>query len=195
MAFRAASDRPQRAGGELIALPKRIPCCALGRVSGLFGWERVGIVTRPDRQSYEEFVRLAEPRLVRALVPVLGVDDAADAAAEAVAYAWEHWERINAMENPIGFVYRVAQSRSRKRREGLLPDPGAVGLPDIEPGLVPALRKLPETQRTAVWLIHACDWSYAEAADAMGVSVTAVGTHVSRALTRLRQDLEVKGHA
>ena len=29
----------------------------------------------------------------------------------------------------------------------------------------------------------------------MGVSVTAVGTHVSRALTRLRQDLEVKGHA
>lgn len=154
----------------------------------------VKIVSKPDRQSYEDFARLAGPRLVRALVPVLGIEDAADAASEALAYAWQHWERFSTMENPIGYAYRVGQSRSRRRREALLPEPGVVGLPEIEPNLVPALKNLPRTQRTAVWLVHACDWTYAEAAEAMGVSVSAVGTHVARALSRLRQDLEVSGN-
>jgi DNA-directed RNA polymerase specialized sigma24 family protein len=93
------------------------------------------------------------------------------------------------MENPAGYLYRVGQSRTKARKEGVLPSPAAVGLPDIEPALVPALLAPPETQRTAVWLVHACGWSYAECAAAMEVSVSAVGTHVSRALAALRAAL------
>ena len=47
-----------------------------------------------------------EPRLRRALVALCGVEAARDATAEALAYAWQHWDRIAAMRNPAGYVYR-----------------------------------------------------------------------------------------
>jgi RNA polymerase sigma-70 factor (ECF subfamily) len=133
--------------------------------------------------------------LVRAFVASRGVDGAADAAAEALAYAVEHWERVREMENPAGYLYRVGQSRTRVRPQLRLPVPESIGLPEIEPGLIPALMQLPETQRTAVWLVHACDWRYAEVAEAMETSVSMVGNHVSRALEALRRALEVDAHA
>jgi DNA-directed RNA polymerase specialized sigma24 family protein len=149
--------------------------------------------------DFEEFAERVRPRLQRAFVSSRGVDGAADAAAEALAYAWEHWERLAAMENPVGYLFRVGQSRTRRwsRRAAtpLLPAPVDVGVPDVEPELVLALRGLVETQRTAVWLVHACGWSYRETAEAMGVSVSAVGTHVTRALERLRSRLEVRSDA
>jgi DNA-directed RNA polymerase specialized sigma24 family protein len=166
----------------------------MGPVSG-------STVTDADRRAaYESFARAAEPRLRRALAGCRGIDGAPDAVAEALAYAWEHWDRVSAMENPLGYLYRVGQSRTRGSRgrdltaRGLaLPPPSEVGVPEIEPALVPALLELPETQRTAVWLVHACSWSYAECAEAMDVSVSAVGTHVSRALGALRIRLGALG--
>lgn len=143
------------------------------------------------RRAFEAFARDAEPRLRRALAGVRGIDGAPDAVAEALTYAWEHWPRVAAMGNPLGYLFRVGQSRSRARRQGLLPAPAELGVPDVEPGLIDALRALPERQRTAVWLVHACGWTYAECGEAMGVSASAVGTHVSRALARLRVELEV----
>ena len=37
-----------------------------------------------------------------------------------------------------GYLYRVGQSRTRTRKVAALPAPEAVGLPDIEPALIPA---------------------------------------------------------
>ncbi|MEJ7582803.1 MAG: sigma factor-like helix-turn-helix DNA-binding protein [Acidimicrobiales bacterium] len=148
-----------------------------------------------DEDDFEDFVAEATPRLKRAFVASRGVLSAGDATAEALGYAWEHWDRVRAMDNPVGYLYRVGQSRTRARRVGMLPQPSALGLPDVEPGLVPALLDLPLTQRTAVWLVHGCGWSYREVAEAMDVSVSAVGTHVTRALERLRAQLEVDARA
>jgi RNA polymerase sigma-70 factor (ECF subfamily) len=145
--------------------------------------------------DFDSFAEEVQGRLRRAFVATRGIDGAADAAAEALAYAWEHWGRVKAMENPVGYLYRVGQSRTRARRAVVLPAPEDIGAPDVEPDLVPALRDLPDTQRTAVWLVHACGWPYRDAAEAMGVSVSAVGTHVSRALERLRARLEVRSDA
>jgi DNA-directed RNA polymerase specialized sigma24 family protein len=141
--------------------------------------------------DFDAFAEAAQPRLRRAFVSCRGIEGAGDAAAEALAFAWEHWGRVKSMENPLGYLYRVGQSRTRPRRPLALPPPDEIAAPDVEPGLIPALLGLPETQRTAVWLVHACGWPYREVAEAMGVSVTAVGTHVSRALERLRAVLEV----
>jgi DNA-directed RNA polymerase specialized sigma24 family protein len=141
--------------------------------------------------DFEEFARQAGPRLARALVASRGVHGAADAASEALAYAFEHWPDVRSMENPMGYLFRVGQTRTRPRRQPGLPAPDEVGLPDIEPRLVPALLALPETQRAAVWLVHACDWSYAEVAAALDTSTSMVGNHVSRGLSRLRNELEV----
>jgi RNA polymerase sigma-70 factor (ECF subfamily) len=143
------------------------------------------------RESFEEFVVAVEPRLRRALVGHLAPSSVPDAVAEALAYAWEHWDRMKQLENATGYLFRVAQSRSRQRRTGLLPGPDPSRLPNVEPGLGPALRSLPEQQRSVVWLVHACGWTYAETAEALGISASAVGTHVGRAMNRLRTSLGV----
>jgi RNA polymerase sigma-70 factor (ECF subfamily) len=142
-----------------------------------------------DVDGFEDFVREVEPRLRRAFVPTHGLDGAQDATSEAVAWAWEHWSKVETMENPAGYLYRVGQSRTRSKRQGHLPEPEQVGVADLEPELVPALSALPRRQRTAVWLVHACGWTYAETAAAMKVSRSAVGTHVARGLDRLRKEL------
>jgi DNA-directed RNA polymerase specialized sigma24 family protein len=143
-----------------------------------------------DPSEFEEFVRDATPRLLRAFVSSRG-EEAGDAVAEALAYAWEHWDEVNAMSNPMGYLFRVGQSRTRRRRRPRLPAPEQVGVPDVEPALIPALLRLPVTQRTAVWLVHACQWRYAEVAEAMGTTTSTVGNHVRRGLERLRTALEV----
>ena len=145
--------------------------------------------------GFDEFVVDVRPRLTRAFVPCVGTADAADAAAEALAYAFEHWETLQTMENPAGYLYRVGRSRVRARKVPHLPAPASLGVPDLEPGLIPALLALPESQRTAVWLVHACQWRYSEVAEAMGTSVTMVGNHIARGLESLRRRLGVDVHA
>jgi DNA-directed RNA polymerase specialized sigma24 family protein len=145
--------------------------------------------------EFDRFVVDVRPRLVRALAGCVGVVDAADAASEAIAYAFEHWPRLREMENPDGYLYRVGRSRIRRPKTPALPPPESIGLPDIEPGLIRALLALPEKQRTAVWLVHACEWRYAEVAEALGTSVSMVGNHVTRGLESLRRQLGVPTHA
>jgi DNA-directed RNA polymerase specialized sigma24 family protein len=146
-------------------------------------------------EEFETFIREVRPRLLRAFVGSRGRNGAPDATAEALAYAWEHWSRVREMDNPAGYLYRVGLSRTRLRRRPVLPPPDRLGLPDVEPGLIPALLELPETQRTAVWLVHACQWRYAEVAAAMDTSASMVGNHLRRGMERLRARLEVGTHA
>lgn len=149
------------------------------------------MVRASDPERVEQFALRVRPRLVRALVGSCGVDRAADAASESMVYAFEHWERVRTLENPEGYLYRVAQSRTRERRRPSLPSPADVDLPDIEPALITVLLRLPLTQRTAVWLVHACGWTYRETAEAMGTSTSMVGNHLSRGLAALRRELGV----
>lgn len=131
----------------------------------------------------------ARPRLVRALYAVRGHDGAPDAADEAIAWGWEHGEKLLAMENPVGYLYRVALTRSAPRKRPTLPPVEPSRLPEVEPGLVPALLDLPERQRCAVWLVHACEWTPAEVAEALGIARTTVGNHVARGMSALRLSL------
>lgn len=140
---------------------------------------------------FTAFVDAVEPRLRRALAGAVGIDRAHDAVAAALAWAWEHWDDAEAMDNPAGYLYRVGRSsvRIRPRRRVVFEVPREVRMPDVEPGLVAALKTLSEQQRNAVWLVHGCDWTYAEAADALEVSASALGTHLSRGLAKLRTEL------
>ena len=144
-----------------------------------------------DDDEFEGLVRRIEPDLRRALAGHLPRDAIADALAEAFAYAWQHRERIMKMENPTGYLYRVAQSRSRSRRQGFLPWDTDTRVPDVEPGLFGALRELSPSQLRAVWLVHGCGWTYGETAVALHVSASTVGSHISRALDHLRDRLGV----
>ena len=96
------------------------------------------------RESFTEFVRCVEMRLQSGLIARYGRELGREAAAEAQAWAWEHWERVETMENPTGYLYRVATSRVRRlRRSGpFLPEVRSDRWPWVEPGLTGALRRV-----------------------------------------------------
>ncbi|MCP3938047.1 MAG: hypothetical protein GY708_22090 [Actinomycetia bacterium] len=144
-------------------------------------------------EGFEEFVRSVERRLEHALVAAFGVDIGLDAAAEALSYGWQHWDRISAMENPAGYLYRVGHNHASKavRRPTRLPRPEQSEMPWIEPALPDALDNLPEKQRVAVLLVHTFGYSLAEAADVLGVAKGTLQTHVARGLANLRKTLGV----
>ena len=146
--------------------------------------------------SFEIFAGDVGPRLRAGLVAAYGTEVGLEAAADALAYAWEHRDRIMAMESPAAYLFRVGQTSARRsrRRQGHLPVPAAVDLPDFEPRLIPALEALSESQRTAVLLVHAFGWRQSEAADLMGISASSVRTHLARALSKLQDALEVEPH-
>jgi DNA-directed RNA polymerase specialized sigma24 family protein len=145
--------------------------------------------------GFDEFVRVARPELLRALAVRYGTDRAADATAAALAYAWEHWDEVRLLDNPRGYLFRVAQSSTRQPKVAHLPAPADLGLPDVEPALIPSLLALPDAQRTAVWLVHGCHWTHREAAEAMGVTPSTVATHVHRGVSALRARLDPGGGA
>jgi RNA polymerase sigma factor (sigma-70 family) len=153
--------------------------------------------------AFGEFVAAVEPRLRRALVAAYGAEAGRDAAADALAWAWQHWDRVHRMENPAGYLWRVGQTsvrRSSRRRVREVVD-GRVfeleliedGRADrmIEPTLRDALTALSPQQRAAVVLVHGHGYSLSEAGDALGCSVSTVRNHVARALRRLHAALEV----
>lgn len=140
--------------------------------------------------EFDEFAEEATRRLRRAIPPAVGVDTAADCVAEALAWAWEHRSELDDLRNPHGYLYRIAVNAGRSRRRELqLPPVDPATMPEIEPGLVPALMALSLMQRQVVWLVHACEWTYGETAEALDISASAVGTHLTRAMTRLRTAL------
>jgi predicted RNA polymerase sigma factor len=80
----------------------------------------VAISTGTRSETFEAFFREAEPRLRRALIAAAGAEVGREAAAEALAYGWEHWDRVGAMENPAGYLYRVGRSKARRWRKAPL---------------------------------------------------------------------------
>src|SRR3954462_4239608 len=136
--------------------------------------------------EFEEFV--ADPRisLARAFTAAYGPERGQDALAEAMAYAWAHFDELQAMDNPVGYLYRVGQTRTRTQAGAVFPPPADRGLRDVEPALAGALTALTEHQRVCVVLVHAYEWTYQEVADLLGVSRSTVQNHLERGLARLR---------
>jgi RNA polymerase sigma factor (sigma-70 family) len=144
-------------------------------------------------ERFVQFVNDVEPRLRHALVALYGPEETRDAVADALTYAWHHWNRVEAMANPAGYLYRVAQSRARRPRTPrvVLPAIDPATMPEVEPRLPEAMNQLSERQRVAVLLVHGYGWSHTEAAAFLGVSVSTVRNHLARGLARLRSILEV----
>ncbi len=143
----------------------------------------------PFAEDFTAFVNEQEGKLRRALVAAYGGERGREATAEALAYAWEHWERVSQMDNAPGYLFRVGQSRTRWRRSAPTFSPMASEPPSFEPGLIAALRSLSVRQRTAVVLVHGFGWTLKEVAELTGTSVTTVQNHLERGLSHLRRAL------
>jgi DNA-directed RNA polymerase specialized sigma24 family protein len=149
----------------------------------------------PDRtrlDGFVEFVETNESKLRHALTAALGFEAGKEAAAEALAYGWEHWVRVRAMVNPVGYLYTVG--RSKARRLHLLARPVFPPIPEdrepwFEPGLPDALGGLSEKERTVVILLHGYGWHMTEVAETLGVSKSTVQTYDERGMRKLRHKL------
>lgn len=141
--------------------------------------------------SFVDFYADAEPKLRFAFAARFGAADGSEATAEALAYGWEHWDRIQEMDNPVGYLFRVGASRTRRirRKTPVLVEVSVGALPDVEPRLPQALASLSEKQRICVTLVSGFGWTHPEVAEVLSVSPTTVETHVRRGLEKLRRKL------
>lgn len=142
-----------------------------------------------------------ENKLTRALVARYGLDHGTEAAAEAIAWGWANRHELEAASNPLGLMYRVGQSKSRRflrwRREHTRfpKEQRADNQPWIEPGLDAALVGLEIEQRTALVLIHCFQWTYPEVAELLDVPLHTVRNRAHRGLQALRRELGVDDDA
>jgi DNA-directed RNA polymerase specialized sigma24 family protein len=148
-----------------------------------------GVALSSPSSRFAELVAVVERPLRASLVARYGPERGREATAEALAFAWENIERVSAMANPAGYLYRVGQSRTRERKVRFVPYTPASGMPEIEPVLQRALAKLSEHQRIAVVLAHGYGYTHAEIADLLGIRRTSVQNHVERGLAALRSAL------
>jgi DNA-directed RNA polymerase specialized sigma24 family protein len=141
--------------------------------------------------EFAAFFAAHEPRVRRALVATYGPERGREAAAEAFAWAWEHPDRLAAIERPVGYLYRVGQSKSRPRRQRFLHQPPVWTDVLVEPELAAGLARLSERQRVIVVLVHGFDWTLSEVGDLLELNVSTVKTHLERGLSKLRSQLKV----
>jgi DNA-directed RNA polymerase specialized sigma24 family protein len=148
-----------------------------------------------EAQTFEALVNDLEPRLRRALIAAYGFERGREAAAEALGWAWENRHRLDQVSNKAGFLFRVGQSKIRRRKEPFLFIRPEYTEPLVEPSLGPALAGLSERQRIAVVLVHGFSWTLREVAELTGLRVTTVQSNLERGLRNLRASMEVDDHA
>ena len=149
---------------------------------------------RDRDREFTRFVKEGEPRLSYAFYAAYGPEVGNDVTADVLAWAWEHWAKVEKMDNPAGYLYRVGQSKARRYHRPPLLFPRARPddhTPEFEPNLPAALEELTESQRQAVILVYALEWTEEDAARVLGKSRSTLRTHLERGLAHLRQSLEV----
>lgn len=148
--------------------------------------------------SFEAFYRRDRDQVAKALALTIGDGAlAVEATDEAMARALARWDRIGTYDNPGGWVFRVglnwARSWLRRRRfEHELPASHHVEVhdPDVRADLDRALASLDVKHRSVVVLRHVLGYSGLETAKTLGISEGTVKSRLSRALVRLRNELE-----
>lgn len=153
-----------------------------------------------DSETYTSAVADLDELLVsvrRALVSRYGPDIGAECTSEAARWAVEHPQRLTALDNPAGYLFRVGQTAARRllrwRHRTFEWTNETQPFEDGEPlddELFDALRQLSLDHRTAVLLVHGYGFTYRDVAEVLDVSEAAVTNYVHRGLKRLRKLLE-----
>ena len=152
--------------------------------------------------TFEDCFRRHYPRLVRSLGA--GADGAEEAVQEAFVEAHLRWRKVSRLDDPVGWIRRVAirrilnEHRSIERRgravARLSAVPHTTSQPEVATDeLADAIRQLPVRQRMALVLHHLDALSVREVAAAMDVSEGTVKSQLHDARANLRDLLEDDG--
>ena len=146
--------------------------------------------------SFETFYGAESARLFRALRLVTGDgQEAEEIVQEAFVRVWERWERVGAMSDPTGYLYRTAMNlyrrayrralRSARRAVRITPTTDPADAVEARDLFVRWLRNLTPRQRQAVVLTEftACDID--RAARVLGIKPGTVRVLISQARAAL----------
>ena len=142
--------------------------------------------------SFDELISLVRARLLPVLWSKWGIEVGGDICGEVEEYAWENRDRLLTMSNPLGFLYRVSQSKARRYSRWTKRSTFPSRFPDLvheDPQLhdmLQMLATLNHEQRSCVLLVKGFGWTYNEVADLLGMKRSDVNNHVHRGLTLLR---------
>lgn len=158
-------------------------------------------VTRPESGNppdFATFFRDEFDRLFQVLYLSTGSRaEAEDLAQEALARAYERWDRVQDLDSPSGYVYRTAFNLNRRRlRRASLPLRRWFG-PDAPPNPADAsvarsealtlVSSLPPNLREALLLTKWLDLDTAEVGRILGIKEVSVRGRVHRATKLLRE--------
>jgi RNA polymerase sigma-70 factor (ECF subfamily) len=158
-----------------------------------------GIVS--DRLVFEDFFAAERGRLLRALYLLTGNPEEADEVLQdAFVAVWERWDRVAAMEDPTGYLYRTALNRyrsqlrraSRAARRAIGQAHGAdlFAAAEERVALAQALARLSRRRREAIVLTELLGYGSAEAGRIMGIADSTVRRLAQDARAELRTALE-----
>jgi RNA polymerase sigma-70 factor (ECF subfamily) len=155
----------------------------------------------PDRTpDFDEFYRSSRDRIAMQIAALTGDRvEAQDHVQEAFVRAWARWSRVGALDDPAGWVRRVAYhlavSRWRHARRTLLraePRQPGVHLDPEQGAVVDALRGLSPREREAVVLHHVVGLPVDAVARELHAPVGTVKSWLSRGRARLAETLEAE---
>lgn len=152
------------------------------------------------RDSFETFFRTHYSSVVRALVVVSGGEpEAEELAQEAFARALERWERVRAMESPVGYVYRTAFNMNRNRlrhlartlthRVASIRENDPASEVETRSELRRVLAGLPASQREALVLVEWLGLDADEAGRVLGIEAASVRGRIHRARRTINEHL------
>jgi RNA polymerase sigma-70 factor (ECF subfamily) len=149
--------------------------------------------------TFEGFFELERGRLFGAVI-LLTRDrhEAEELMQDAFLRVLERWDRVAAMDDPTGYLYRTAMNlfRSRRRRAAVAlrravrPNVQADDMARIEgtDAAVRALAKLSPRERAAVVLVDVLELTSEEAAAPLGVKASTVRVLLARGRAGLRKE-------
>lgn len=148
-------------------------------------------------ETFEDFFHTHHERLLRAMYLATGdPHEADDLAQEAFVKVLERWERVHGLEDPVGYLYRIALNTRRSRlrrlavaaRKAVRTEPTSDEHEAVEDrsAVHRALATLPDGQREAIVLVEWLGMTDERAGQVLGVSAGAVRTRLHRARSALR---------
>ena len=157
------------------------------------------LVARARAGSADAFGRLVHMHQqgLRAFLRRLGARDADDIAQETFVFAWEHMARFDSARPFRPWLFGIAWRKFREGKRSWLrrltrqghatadmetasqPDPG------LKLDLAKALGDLSPEQKAALLLCLGCEFTHAEAAEALAMPLGTVKSHVARGREKL----------
>jgi RNA polymerase sigma-70 factor (ECF subfamily) len=148
-------------------------------------------------RSFEAFFEVERTRLLGALIVMTNNRaEAEELLQDAFLKVWERWERVAAMDEPAGFLYRTAMNLYRKRLRrasvamrrtaNLLPDADELAAVETRDEAVRLLGRLTPRERAAIVVTAYLGFSSEEAGRVLGIRSNTVRVLTGRARAALR---------